>query len=119
MHFPLPAVIRLGANPEERSLIMANARPYEVTLVFRPDLDEAGFAGVVEKVKGWMTAAGGTITQTNVWGRRRLAYPINKLTEGQYVLFLAQLPAQALAGLEREFRLSEEILRFLIVRVED
>ena len=63
--------------------------------------------------------AGGTITQTNVWGRRRLAYPINNLTEGQYVLFLAQLPAQALAGLEREFRLSEEILRFLIVRVED
>jgi len=98
---------------------MANARPYEVTLVFRPDLDETGFTGVVEKVKGWMTTAGGTITQTNVWGRRRLAYPINKLTEGQYVLFLAQLPAQALAGLEREFRLSEEILRFLIVRVED
>jgi small subunit ribosomal protein S6 len=87
--------------------------------VFRPDLDEVAFPASVDKVKGWMTTAGGTVTQTNVWGRRRLAYPINKLTEGQYVLFLADLPAQALAGLEREFRLSEEILRFLIVRVDE
>jgi small subunit ribosomal protein S6 len=82
-------------------------------------MDDAAFTGVVEKFKGWITNAGGTITQTNIWGRRRLAYPINKLTEGQYVLLLAQLPAQILAGLEREFRLSEEVLRFLIVRVED
>ena len=98
---------------------MAQARPYEVTLVFRPDLDEAAFTANLDRVKGWITSASGTVTQTNVWGRRRLAYPINKLTEGQYVFFLANLPAQALAGLEREFRLSEEILRFLIVRVEE
>ena len=98
---------------------MATARPYEVTLVFRPDLDEAAFTAAVDKTKGWMTSAGGTVAQTNVWGRRRLAYPINKLTEGQYVLFVADLPAQALSGLEREFRLNEEILRFLIVRVEE
>jgi small subunit ribosomal protein S6 len=97
---------------------MANDRPYEVTFVVRPDIDEAGFTGIVEKVKGWIVSAGGTVTQTNIWGRRRLAYPINKLTEGQYVFLLVQLPAQALAGLEREFRLSEEILRFLLVRVE-
>ncbi len=96
---------------------MAKVRPYEVTFIARPDMDETVFTAVVEKVKGWITAAGGSITQTNVWGRRRLAYPINKMTEGQYVLLLADLPAQALAGLERELRLSEEILRFLLVRV--
>ena len=93
--------------------------PMKSRLCSAPIWTKPAFTGVVDKVKGWMTTAGGTVTQTNVWGRRRLAYPINKLTEGQYVLFLAQLPAQALAGLEREFRLSEEILRFLIVRVED
>ncbi len=98
---------------------MARARPYEVTFIVRPDMDEAGFTTIVDKVKGWITAAGGSITQTNVWGRRRLAYPINKMTEGQYVLVLADIPAQALAGLERDLRLSEEILRFLIVRVGD
>ncbi len=98
---------------------MANNRPYEVTLVVRPDMDEVVFTTVVDRAKGWITNAGGSITQANVWGRRRLAYPINKLTEGQYVLLLAQIPAQALAGLERDLRLSEEILRFLIVRVGD
>jgi len=82
-------------------------------------MDEAAFTAVVDKVKGWLTTAGGTVTQTNIWGRRRMAYPINKMTEGQYVLLLANIPAQALAGLERDLRLSEEILRFLIVRVGD
>ena len=95
---------------------MANNRPYEVTFVVRPDVDEAGFATVVEKVKNWIASGGGSVTQSNIWGRRRLAYPIKKLTEGQYVLLLADLPAQALVGLERDLRLSEEILRFLIVR---
>lgn len=96
---------------------MATPRPYEVTFIVRPDMDEAAFTSVVDKVKGWITTAGGTITQTNIWGRRRLAYPIENLTEGQYVLLLANLPAASLASLERDLRLSEEILRFLIVRV--
>lgn len=98
---------------------MTVSRPYEVTLVVRPDLDEPAFTSVVDKVKGWLTTAGGAITQTNVWGRRRLAYPINKLTEGQYVLLLANLPASALAGLERDLRLTEAIMRFLIIRAGD
>ncbi len=98
---------------------MAVARPYEVTVVVRSDVDDIGFTAVIEKVKGWINAAGGAVSQTNVWGRRRLAYPIKKLTEGQYALLLANIPAQALAGLERDLRLSEEILRFLIVRVGD
>ena len=98
---------------------MAKVRPYEITFIVRADMDDVAFAAVVEKVKSWITALGGSVTQTNVWGRRRLAYPINKLAEGQYVLLLADLPAQALAGLERELRLSEEILRFLLVRVGD
>ena len=98
---------------------MANTRPYEVTFVVRPDIDETAFTTVVDKVKGWITAAGGVVTQANIWGRRRLAYPIKKLTEGQYVLLLADLPTQALAGLERDLRLSEEVLRFLLVRADD
>ena len=94
-------------------------RKYELICILQPELDETAFKGAVERVSGWVTEAGGNVEKVEVWGRRRLAYPINKLTEGQYVLFLADLPAQALAGLEREFRLSEEILRFLIVRVDE
>jgi small subunit ribosomal protein S6 len=98
---------------------MVSLRPYEVTFVIRPDMDDAAFTAVVDKVKGWITAAGGEVSQTNVWGRRRLAYPIKKFTEGQYTLLLANLPSQALNGLERDLKLSEEILRFLIVRTGD
>jgi small subunit ribosomal protein S6 len=116
-HFPLSAQSSEG-NPMERSH-MASTRPYEITLVVRPDVDETGFATVVDKVKGWIAAGGGTVTQTDVWGRRRLAYPIKKLTEGQYVLLLADLPAQIPVSLERDLRLSEEILRFLIVRADE
>ena len=102
----------------ERSY-MASSRPYEVTLVVRPDVEEARFAAVIDKVKGWITAGGGAVTQTDVWGRRRLAYPIKKMTEGQYVLLLADLPAQVPVSLERDLRLSEEILRFLIIRADE
>lgn len=98
---------------------MANTHPYEVTFVVRPDVDENAFTGVIDKVKNAITASGGSVTKTDIWGRRRLAYPIKKLTEGQYVLLLASLPAQSLAGLERDLRLSEEILRFLLIRVEE
>ena len=98
---------------------MANTRPYEVTFVVRPDLDEAGLTGSIDKIKGWITASGGSVTKTDLWGRRRLAYPIKKMNEGQYVLVLANLPAQSLAGLERDLRLSEEILRFLLIRVDE
>lgn len=98
---------------------MANTRPYEVTFIVRPDVDETGFTGVIDKVKGWIAASGGSVSKTDIWGRRRLAYPIKKMTEGQYVLLLADLPAQSLAGLERDLRLSEEILRFLLIRADE
>ena len=98
---------------------MVNTHPYEVSFVVRPDVDETGLTAIIDKIKGWITASGGTATKADMWGRRRLAYPIKKMTEGQYVLLLADLPAQSLAGLERDLRLSEEILRFLLIRVDE
>ena len=93
-------------------------RTYELMFVVDPRVSDEDVVTMTQDYKNMITAGGSQITSEESWGRRKLAYPINKLTEGQYVLFLADLPAQALAGLEREFRLSEEILRFLIVRVD-
>ena len=59
---------------------------YELICILQPDLDETAFNGVLDKVKGWVTESGGSVDKTDVWGRRRLAYPIHKQTEGQYVL---------------------------------
>ncbi len=94
-------------------------RDYELTLVVRPDVEDTGLAALLEKIKGLITTAGGQGIQVEPWGRRHLAYPIKKITEAQYFLIRAQLPAQALRELERNLRLTEEVLRFLLVRADE
>jgi len=94
-------------------------RDYELTLVVRPDVEDTGLASLLEKIKGLITTAGGQGIQVEPWGRRHLAYPIKKITEAQYFLIRAQLPAQALRELERNLRLTEEVLRFLLVRTDE
>lgn len=90
-------------------------RDYELIFIVHPDLDENAFNEVVERVKGWITESGGAIEKVDVWGKRRLAYPIRKLNEGQYVLVNTQLDPAFGATLERNLRLLEPVLRYLIV----
>jgi small subunit ribosomal protein S6 len=94
-------------------------RDYELTIVVRPDVEDTGLASLLDKVKGLITTAGGQGVQVEPWGRRHLAYPIKKIAEAQYFLIRAQLPAQALRELERNLRLTEEVLRFLLVRADE
>ena len=93
--------------------------PYEVVFIVRPDVDEQGLAAAVDRLKSLVTGGGGQVTEVNPWGRRRLAYPINKIREGQYVFIRAQLPTQMIGELERDLRLNEQVLRFLIVREDE
>ena len=93
-------------------------RNYEVIIVVHPELDETAFKGVIEKVSGWITTAGGSVDKVDVWGHRRLAYIIRKQREGQYVYFQAQLPPTATAELEHNLRFLEPVLRFIITVVE-
>jgi small subunit ribosomal protein S6 len=90
-------------------------RNYEVAYITDPDLDEASLAALEEKVKGWIEAAGGQVAKVDRWGKRRLAYPIKKRLDGYYYFFYAALPPQASSALERDLRLSEQILRFMVV----
>ena len=93
-------------------------RKYEVVTIVHPDLDETAFNAVVERVKGWIAENGGTVDKVDLWGRRRMAYAIRKQREGQYVLVSAQMPPTATAVLERNMRLLEPIMRFMIKSVE-
>ncbi|HEY4687972.1 MAG TPA: 30S ribosomal protein S6 [Anaerolineae bacterium] len=94
-------------------------RPYELTFIVRPGVEAENLDAVVEKVKGLVTSGGGQVTEVNAWGRRRLAYPIDKATEGQYFFLRTNLPPQLLGGLERDLQLTEQIMRFLIVRADE
>jgi small subunit ribosomal protein S6 len=94
-------------------------RSYEVMFIAHPELDDAALNALLERARGWVTGAGGEVTQLDVWGRRRLAYPIRKQGEGQYVLMQAQLSPAATRELERNLRLTEQVIRFQLVRNED
>jgi small subunit ribosomal protein S6 len=93
-------------------------REYELVFIVHPDLDENATNEVVERVKGWITEAGGTIEKVDPWGKRKLAYPIRKQNEGQYFLFKTQLTPSFVVELERNLRFIEPVMRFLFTIVE-
>ena len=86
--------------------------------IVHSDLDENATNDVVDRVKGWITEAGGIIDKVDPWGKRKLAYPIRKQTEGQYFFLKAQMPPSFIADLERNLRFVEPVMRFLITAVE-
>ncbi len=94
-------------------------RSYELTFIIHPEVEEPDFSQLIEKVKGYITSNGGQVTNVDIWGRRRLAYPIRRVREGQYVYMEMEMDGQAIANLERSLRLTEPIMRHLIVRTDE
>ena len=91
---------------------------YEVALIIRPDVDQEGQDAIVERLSGLLTADGGQVDNVDVWGRRRLAYPIKKVQEGFYYFIQGQFATSVLPELDRSVRLSESILRHMVVRLD-
>lgn len=89
-------------------------RNYELAYIAHPELDESTLTNLEERVAGWIDAAGGKIINVDRWGKRRLAYDIQKQTDGYYYILDLEMPAEAGAIVERDLRLSEQILRFMI-----
>lgn len=94
-------------------------RNYEIVFIVHPDLDENSLKEIVTRVKGWITEANGSITKEDIWGKRRMAYAIRKQREGQYVQINAQIDPAFIGELERNFRITEPIMRFLVIAEED
>jgi small subunit ribosomal protein S6 len=93
-------------------------RHYELVCIVHPDLDEGAFNGVVEKVKNWVVESSGSVDKVEVWGRKRLAYPIKKHREGQYVLFNLTLEPTATAPMDQNLRFLEPVIRYMITAVD-
>ncbi len=90
---------------------------YEVLYIIDPAQGEEGIAALVEKFKA-MVEAEGTLSEVNEWGKRRLAYPINDLTEGYYVLMTYEAKPAFPAELERVMKITEGVIRCLTTAVE-
>lgn len=90
-------------------------RKYEVMYIIRPDVEQEAVQALVEKFNG-IISNGGEVTKTDVIGKRRLAYEINKLREGYYVLVNFTAPAEVVNELDRVMKIADEVIRSMITR---
>lgn len=93
-------------------------RRYELMLVISPDVADDKSQALVDRTTRQIVAAGGQIVKVAPWGRRRLAYPIDRHREGSYQIILFEAPAEAITELEHTLLITEEVLRHLVTRVE-
>jgi small subunit ribosomal protein S6 len=94
-------------------------RDYELVTMVRPDIDEEGLNGTVDRLGKFVGEHGGEINESDRWKKRKLAYPVKKFMEANYILTRFKLDASSVKELEREIRSWEEVLRYLIVKVEN
>jgi small subunit ribosomal protein S6 len=97
---------------------MEKARLYETTFIVNASLDDTQVDAVIGRVQDVIVKNGGAASALNKWGRKRLAYSINKKTNGFYVNIEFTAPPPLLASLERTFQLDEMILRFLTIQLD-
>jgi len=93
-------------------------RRYELMLVLRPDAPDERIAAIVDRTTRQIATDGGQIVKVAPWGRRRLAYPIERYREGSYHIVVFEAPPGTIAEIERTLLITEEVLRHLIVRQE-
>ncbi len=93
-------------------------RRYELMLVLRPDLPDDRVQAVLDRTTRAISAADGQLVKVSPWGRRRLAYPIGHYREGSYYILLFDGPAPMVDEIERGLRITEEVMRHLVTRVE-
>lgn len=89
-------------------------REYELVLILHPELDETAFNDMVKRISTWITDGGGEIVKTEVWGKRPMAYPIRKQTQGQYVILHTRMAPTFGATIERNLRIQEQVLRYML-----
>src|SRR5260221_4530186 len=107
-----PALPSAGQIPLEG--VNWRMRRYELMLVLRPDVADDKAQAVIDRTTRQLVAGGGQIIKVAPWGRRRLAYQIDRYREGSYHIVLFEAPPDALGEMERTLQITEEVLRHLV-----
>lgn len=92
---------------------------YELMVILDPEIDERTVAPSLDKFLGVIRADGGTIDNVDIWGRRKLAYEINKKTEGIYAVVQLTAESASVNELDRQLKLSEAVMRTKVLRAEE
>lgn len=93
-------------------------RKYETMFIIKPGLDEAGTKAVIDKFLNLLKEMGSEIESVEEWGMRRLAYEVEKLREGYYVLVNFSAETDAVEELQRVFNISDDILKYIVINKE-
>lgn len=93
-------------------------RKYEMMVIIDPEVDERTVAPALEKSLAVVTNGGGTVDNVDIWGKRRLAYPIAKKNDGIYVVINMNATSETVQELDRQLGLNESIMRTKLMRVD-
>lgn len=91
---------------------------YETLYILKPDLEEEKKDALIAKFSDIITSNGGAITKTDEWGKRKLAYPIDYINDGYYVLTYFSANTELPAELERNFKISDDVIRYIVVNLD-
>ncbi len=99
---------------------MATAlRDYEMVVILSPEIGDDVIGESLDRLSQRITSLGGEVVDVNHWGRRRLAYPIRRHLEGNYVISQVKLDPDQIPDLESNLRISEEVIRHMIVKANE
>ena len=94
-------------------------RAYELVTIVNPEVDGEALSNIIDKVSKFISEKGGSVDEVSQRGKRKLAYPLRKFREGNYVLARFNLEPELVKRIEGEIQSWEEVLRLLVIKVED
>ncbi len=94
-------------------------RDYELVMIVSPEVEDDDVSATVERVQQFIAEQGGQVKEVTPWGRRRLAYAIDRHQEGSYVVAQLSLDPQRLQALEENLKLADDVIRHLVVKLEE
>jgi small subunit ribosomal protein S6 len=99
--------------------LATSLRDYELVVILSPEVSDDVVSESLERLSQGVTSRGGEVVEVNHWGRRRLAYPISRHYEGNYVVSQVKMDPAEVPSFEGTLRISEEVIRHLIVKAEE
>lgn len=97
----------------------SQVRDYELVFIVSPDVSDEALEAKIGSISQFVTSKGGTVSNIDQWGKRRLAYPLKRFLEGNYVLAQFNMSPVWSKELEASLKISEEVLRHLLIKLED
>ncbi|MEF9863956.1 MAG: 30S ribosomal protein S6 [Christensenellaceae bacterium] len=92
---------------------------YESMYILKPEMEEEKRIALIDKFSSIVTANGGTIEKVDEWGKKRLAYPIQYINDGYYILMTFEAEPTLPAELERNYKISDDVLRYMVINLEE